>query len=378
MFRLTIFLLLVPLALSAQDRPAPPQGPSELYFLSVGIGEYHPATPGEDLRGAENSARLVAEALVDAGARGGILLTSNLDGGETERMVTREDMLTALFDLKRMIRRDGARAPRIVFYAMGHGYGAEDMRGIFLMPGNYAPAPRHLTQTGIASLINHALWDVDLLASQVFFRTDESMRHFDDFEPSEMIPDPDDFLGSMIRIAERQGDLLAIDAQRRRDGAYAYGGNPPVPFIALFDNCGTSIRQDLLIQGGPLIQGLTSLMSDFYAEFTNEGRAIYAAPPGQLALDVRVPDRFGGEGRMGPLALRFLDVIAESPKPVTLAGFEAAMRADSDLSGYDAGWAPFLHPGEIVGDTRDIELLPASSSDKSFEHRFGTGQEVER
>ena len=76
----------------AQNRPSPPEGPPSLYFLSVGIEEYDVSSGLTDLYGAVTSAELVGDALMDAGAKFGIILTSKNEDGVRGHAVTRGDV----------------------------------------------------------------------------------------------------------------------------------------------------------------------------------------------------------------------------------------------------------------------------------------------
>lgn len=343
---------------AAQSRPAPPLDPPELYFLSVGIGEY---SDGRQLilEEAETSARLVAETLMAAGARYGILLTSRESEGIGGHAVSRADIFQAVFDLKAQIRRDGAVAPRIVFYVMGHGYGDPNLNMLFVQAGESEIAQRHKSQMGTTHLVQTTLWNFDVLSALINFRTHPSMTYMDDFVPSQIMPnllEPLSGLKTAARAAELQRKEQAV---RARNG-FAPEGNPPVPYIALFDNCFSEVDQDLVIDAGMVGRLIRSIMDDT----VDEGIVFYAAPPGDTRVPVEIPG--GGGQKAGPLALRFIEALSA-------VGPAGTMRALNDAIAADSAWPAAHRVGRpLVADVASLRVRQGGNVSGSLETRFGT------
>lgn len=202
-----------------------------VYVLAVGSQDYlyvRQAEPlGEGLQplfdprasAPEHSARRVAEAFADAGAAHVTLLLSDVEGAPGQRMVTRQDVLSAITRVKRQVRADAPADPRIVFYFMGHGLGDEAGRYAYLIPGDLV-FDRAVGQPDTLPMVLNAVWNLDVVSAFVNFREHESMRHFDDVFASEIVPlSPFDF----ARIGERQAEMERIHQQRLHEGAYLPG-----------------------------------------------------------------------------------------------------------------------------------------------------------
>ena len=369
LFIITIHAFFVASPALPQERPSPAIGPAELYFISVGIETYTPDTNLPHLYGAENSAKLVADALIEAGARKGILLTSKREENERDFAVTRSDIMKAIVDLKAQIRADGATTPRIIFYAMGHGGGDPNIDASFLVPGNQLVTPTNLSQSGVSGLIHTTLWNLDVISSLVYFRSHWSMDYMDDFFPSSTMPNPNDF-GAILRGFQDQQRRQRIIESRRRNDEYLPGGNPPVPYVVLFDNCFGSIKLDLVADAG----SFSTLLRNLIGELNDEGLALYAAKPGTNESSINVPDWIEGEGIMGPMAARRIDAIDRSKSGQTLVEFRELLLT-GDPVGQNQSWAPYEHASRLQRDTSLIELLPRDASDQgTYELRYGTGR----
>lgn len=364
---ITVLLLLLAGPVLAQNRPAPPDGPAELYFLSVGIGEYGLDTANADMPQAEASAELVAQALLAVGARHGIVLRSRASEDQFGQIVGRGDIMQALFDLKRRIRADAPVAPRIVVYMMGHGYGDPAVNVMFLAPGDLVLGSEALRQTEITHLVQTSIWNSDVLSALVNFRTHPSMSHFDDFLPSQIMPDLNNPM-SGLAVARRAAEMAEIDERLRSEGAYAPDGNPPVPYLLMFDNCFGSIEQDLVFDAGWFGRRLERQFS----QIMDEGRVYYAAEPGRLARPIPAPAGVVTEWDLGPVAARFLEVLQTAPRAATLADLDDQMRARRAQATLP-DWAPYSHDGDLLADVAGVAFLPRwPDQTGTLERRYGT------
>lgn len=357
-----------------QSRPAPGTGPASLYYLSIGIGEYDGGAP--DLPEAEDSAKLVAAALQSLGARGGILLTSDSGNKNFGKMVTRNDIRQSITDLKRKIRTDNPDNPIVFLYIMGHGYGDPDMQMLFIQPSDEIYGSKLLSQTHTISIIHRSIWNMDIISSLNYFRSSHTMMHFDDFFPGDLFIDPNDPFGSLNRMMTVYRRLELSDAQNRAQNAYLAGGNPPVPYIALFDNCFTSIEKDLAVDANLL----RPFMQSSFEELTEEGLAYYAIRPGIATQVVDRPEMPQHllevpltTTKMGPLARRFIE-LADPGRVVTLEQFEHGF--DQRVDYFPDGGKPFSHGGTIVADTKNVEIFPGTPANATawIDVRFGTGR----
>ncbi|WGI21704.1 hypothetical protein [Amylibacter sp. IMCC11727] len=362
-------VLWLPFAAHANNRPAPAVGPTQLYFLSVGIETYSVESRLPHLYGAEQSARLVAESLMGAGAAFGILLTSDRVGSEFEYVVTRQDIFDAIVDLKRRIRADKAPNPRVVIYMMGHGGGDPVAQANFLVPGDVYVSPADLTQSGTQKLIHSTVWNLDIVSAAVNFRAHESMDYMDEFFPSHEMQRPDEgWWASIKRVQKETAKRQAIVDQRNRDGAFLKGGNAPVPYLFLVDNCFGSVKPDLVNDAG--IFG--GILRNMFAKLMDEGVTLYAAEPGTNARTVDAPDWLGGSGFVGPLAYRLLSVMREDPTGISIAEMRQKLVVSEQSN--PAGWAPYEHDVSLVSDTAPAEILPRQSGRRGvLEIRKGTG-----
>lgn len=358
-----------PTICGAQNRPSPPTGPAELYFLSVGLGEYAIDTANSDLPEADISARLVAKALIDAGAKYGIVLTSQTNEARFGHVVTRRDITNALYNLKAKIRSDATQTPRIVVYMMGHGYGDPVANILFLAPGDLAIDPSKLSQSRVRNLVHNTIWNGDIISALVNFRTHLSMRHFDDFLPSQLMSDSDNVIQSRLRVFRRSRELYQIHNQRQANGEYAPDGNPPVPYLLLFENCFGTIRQDLTLDPGRF----SAILNQTIASIQNEGRVYYSAPPGSLAQPVEPPPWVNSSTAIGPLAARLIDTLIHLQPGASFAQVAERIQMGQPIPSLP-NWTPFSHSGQLLEDVAGVQFLPPNSKPTgTLEVRFGSG-----
>lgn len=202
---------LIPLALVILPAPvaAAEALPTELYYLAIGSQHYVALPPSapvhwETVAAPVNSAERVANLLQEAGAKFGIVLTSN-----ASHAVTTNDVKQALVDLKTRIRRDRSKSPLIVFYYMGHALGDTYTETLYLAPGDLdlKAAP---SQSTVGVLARSSLSNLDIISSLEGFRLPESMAFEDGFFPSNLYFDPaspDD----MARASREAIDLTTKD-----------------------------------------------------------------------------------------------------------------------------------------------------------------------
>lgn len=381
---------------SSEPRPSPAIGPAELYFLAIGSEEYAGAggqgrdrsgfAPTGLAKGAEYSARRVASALLAAGAKYGILLTSQ---SETPNFhaVSREDIVDAILALKKQVRDDGPEAPRILFYYAGHGLGDEINRFLYLLPGDIAFSERP-TQSRAIHLLQETIWDFDIVMSLVMFRMHWSMSYLDDFFPTQVMADFMDF-SSVLRASQRQNELQRIDDRQRRSGIYPPEGNPPVPFIVLFDNCYGGVAEDMISRFRDLSGMFSIYMDGVRGEVTTDGAVVYATKPGRPISPVLVPSTLveandnGGIQFLGVLAIQLLSVLNDyngkgGIRLDTL--FQALISpvpnlvADPNFS----DWGAFTANTRLESDVQEVEFIPPVVGDSpgELEPRYGTGKRI--
>lgn len=157
--------------------PPPTKGPADLYVLSVGVGRYADRDFSKFDAG-RYSAELVSRSLLKAGARYALTLT---DEAGQNSYITRDDVLDALRSLKRKIREDRPRAPRILVYLLMHGVADATSNYLFMVPGNLVIEPNPVPQEDVFRLAKATVWNFDLLTSLMTFRMDKRLNHFDDF-----------------------------------------------------------------------------------------------------------------------------------------------------------------------------------------------------
>jgi hypothetical protein len=131
---LLLLLLFCPATIPALPRPAP-QPAYDLFYLAVGSSYYaQDASPRgfKNVAGANKSAKRVSAFFDQAGAVAGITLTS-----ESDRLVTRNDVLKALGDLLAKVKRSGSKNPLVIFYFCGHGVSEGVGWNHFSIPGDF-------------------------------------------------------------------------------------------------------------------------------------------------------------------------------------------------------------------------------------------------
>jgi hypothetical protein len=329
-------------AAAQSSRPPLPGGAAQVYFLAIGSQDYAftkgrstAAQAFDPIYAPEHSARRVAEALRQAGARHGIVLTSDALGRPQQHMVTRQDVVDAIVALKARIRVDRATNPRIVFYYMGHGLGDRASRWIYAVPGNLT-FDNKANQTFTLRLMKAAMSNLDVIQSWVTFRMHPSMAYLDDFFATQAMPDltsPED----IARVIRRKKELTDRDEDNRRNHRYPAQGNPPVPFAVLFDNCYGGVAEDLVnldTTNALFSQMLASMYRDM-AGVEEDGLVLYAVRPGDRVgdfldpeADVSAPRREGTW--VGALAFRLLRALRDRDRTVALSyrAWRAAMLTD--------------------------------------------------
>lgn len=362
--------------------PDPERGPAELYFLAVGAADhidpdFNPPVP------SHHSAEVVARALMDAGAKYGILLTSSpdADGG-----VTRDSFHAALTRLKKRIRTDRAKAPRVIVYIMTHGAADPASNYLFMAPDNLVIEEPLVKQDHVFRLARRAIWNFDVLTALMNFRMDERFSHFDNFVYSSLLSDR---LGFAM-IGEQTAKLLRFNQELDRK-ATGYGPKPfnnaPIPFVVLFDNCTNGFEANL-VESNPLLDLFTRQVN---SATLDGGRAFYAVPPGEVAAPMELPEALASPGdrveirghsvrpNVGPLAIHLRNVLSVSGNggAMTVDEFASAFRASGANDPDDVlPAAPYetraaLRPGVATAEfipvrssvTGELEHVRASSAD---------------
>ena len=357
--------------------PDPERGPAELYFLAVGAADYtdpdfNPPVP------SHQSAEVVARALMDAGAKYGILLTSSPKADGT---VTRDSFHAALTRLKKRIRTDRAKAPRVIVYIMTHGAADPASNYLFMAPDNLVIEEPLVKQDHVFRLARRSIWNFDVLTALMNFRMDERLSHFDNFVYSSLMSDR---LG-LAMIAEQGAKLLRFKQDLDQKAA-GYGPKPfnnaPIPFVVLFDNCTNGFEANL-VEPNPLLDLFTRQVN---SATLDGGRAFYAVPPGEMAAPMELPEALASPGdrveirgrsvrpNVGPLAIHLKNVLSMSGNggAMTVDEFASAFRSsgadDPDNVLPDAPYEAreALRPGVAAA-----EFIPARSSARGEVERIG-------
>ncbi|MEM9318249.1 MAG: hypothetical protein AAGA70_04495 [Pseudomonadota bacterium] len=383
--RLWLLLVLMASGLNAQS-PAPRQGPPDLYFLTIGIGNFE-ESGSVPLQASASSAEVVARALIGAGARFGYVLVSR--PGE-DGYVTREDVRSALTQLKARIRADGALAPRIVVYAMSHGVGDAPGRQTYLLTDDlHIPEPE-ISQGHALRLARRAIWSVDLLATLMNFRLDPFFQELDPMLEADLFSDR----AGLIGIIEH-GRNLAARERRLAESRAQLGARPvdnaPVPFLLLLDNCAFGVATDQARTS----RFLDSLTEQYFRATLDVGVAFQAAPFGVGAPVLPLPSRLtdpedlitGSNGNpippwVGPMAVHLSSVLAarDPSQTMTLEALAAALaEAGSDLPESGLPSNPTQLPSYLRADVGRVDFLPGLVSEPSgrFEYLTPSGDRLQ-
>ena len=367
--RLTIPLFLLAAwmasALVAQS-PSPREGPPQLYFLAIGIGNFE-ESGSVPLEASASSAEVVARALIGAGARFGYVLASR--PGENG-FITREDVRAALVQLKARIRADGALTPRVVIYLMSHGFGDAAGRQTFLLTDDLRLVEPEISQKHIFRLARRAIWSVDLLATMMNFRLDPFYEELDSMFESDLFSDREGLAGTFEHLrnsAERDQHLAESRAQLGTNSV----DNRPVPYLLLLDNCAFGVDADVV---GPNYY-LDQLTEQYFRATLDVGAAFQAAPFGKgspvLPLPFSLTDSEdfveGVNGDLispwvGPLAVLLKSVLAtrDPSKQMTLKALSVALsEAGSDLPESGLPPKPTQLPSYLREDVGRVAFLPA-------------------
>lgn len=345
--------------------PAPSQGPSDLYFLTVGGSSYIDADfPSFDA--PKFSAEYVGKLLMNAGARHGIILT---DGAGDNKSISREDFYSALFELKQRIRMDGSKSPRVIIYVIGHGVADTAANFLFMIPGNLNIRNQPISQNNVFRLAKRSIFSVDILTSMMSFRRDERFEHLDDDLVSDRMSDADGF----TRLIE-QSQLEANYAAHLDRKAASYGSAPfdnaPIPFLVLFDNCNDGFVTDL-VASNPLLNLMVQTQNQASLEF---GRAIYAIQPGQIARPRLLPSHLASDEykydrngtlttpSVGPLAIHLGQALSQrdEEKPLSLAKLEKELinaNREPSISKYMN--PPYTVNATLRSDVGSVDFIPA-------------------
>lgn len=141
-----------------------------------------------------------------------------------------------------------------------------------------------------------------------------------------------------------------------------------MPYLFLVDNCFGSVKTDLVVNAG----FFGGILRNMFAELMDEGVTLYAAKPGTNARTIEVPHWLGGNGFVGPLAHRFLEVMRDAPVGISLADMRQRLLKRSPEKIRD--WEPFEHDVRLIADTAGAEILPRQSGRRGeLDHRKGTG-----
>jgi len=121
----------------------------DIYYLAVG-SSYYKNSGFSNLEGSNKSAKKVAYYLDRSGATSGIVLVSDED-----KLVTKNDVLTALDNLLTKIKSSKPQNPLVVFYFCGHGISEGIGWNHFSIPGDFDVK---LEDINIDTLIQSAIY----------------------------------------------------------------------------------------------------------------------------------------------------------------------------------------------------------------------------
>ncbi len=317
---LSILLVIITWCSSANARRAPEH--YDIFFVSVGSTRYAASSSADakglgDIRGANKSARLVAQLLERAGSRFGITLTSD---SERVRYVGRIDVERALDRMLAEIRARGPRRPLLVFYVAGHGLSEGVGWNHFTIPGNLVLANDRTRQ------------DIETLA------------------------------GMTLHAA-----ALVDRLNRTR-----------MPYLVLLDTCYEAEARDFApgVLTGTAVESLRAVAGVLRAinEFRQPHPVLFSTQPGTVASTVPDPYEPNAALPVAPLARRLaivFDRASASGRGLTLAGL---VRAMSDPS-VDPIAGPAVTRAERVDDR--IPFLPVGpQAAGSTEHRLGSTEGV--
>lgn len=352
---------------SALSRSAAPEvGPADLYFLAIGAGN----SADEDLGGlqaASNSARVVANALMEAGARYGVLLSS--EPGGTQR-ISRDDVLDALAKLKRKVRRDGARAPRLLVYIVSHGFGEPVSNYLFLLPDDLRVMESPISQDYVFRTAKRSIWSLDLLFSLMTFRAGERYSKFDRFAYSSLFSDKLGLESFSENLAGQERLSQMLEELDRADRIS--GDNAAIPFALALDNCNNGFKPDR-IESNFIMTGLVALM---YGPTLHHGRAFFAAKSGDIATTKLLPYRLAreddyvreeGTARLpvvGPMAIHIVNVLRSrgDGEPLSLSEFTSRLGASGRDGSDGFPPPPFIPQALLRSSVGAAEFIPAKGS----------------
>lgn len=279
---------------------------TQLYVLAVGSSWYaKPLEKGQRgfqrIRGANKSARIIAERLVRGGARLGVLLTS-----AEQQFITLEDIDASLTQLTEALRTDKPPRPLVVFYWAGHGISEGIGWSHFSIPGTFV------------------------------YRGEPSELPVDDLSQHTL---------SAALLADRLDEI-------------------GVPYLVLFDACyeGTEARFDSPVLTGGAIQSLAGATAVLrhVNEFHQSSPILFSTAPGTVTHTAEDPADPSAEP-VAPLARRAMILLERerrAGRPVTLGSFVAGM-TNPTLDPQTRAAVTHAVPGEAWQRTL---VLPAEST----------------
>jgi hypothetical protein len=265
---LFLAILCLPFNAVAQQK-VPRSSNYDVYFVAIGSSYYaKPASTTAQglhrLRGANISARLVADRLLRGGAHFGITLTS-----ADNAFVTTDDIRDAIGRAATVIRANRPAAPLLVFYFAGHGITEGFAWNHFSLPGDFT------YEGALASL------DMETLSRRTLHAA----------------------------ALNDELDKLAI------------------PYLVLLDTCyeGTEANFESPVLTGTAIQNIRSIAAVLRVmnEFRQENPVLFSTVPGTVVPTVPDPTNSGPDS-IGPLARRAImifDNAERGKKDIDLGAF---------------------------------------------------------
>ncbi|MEW7009931.1 hypothetical protein [Lentilitoribacter sp. EG35] len=217
-----------------------------VYFLSIGISSYVDKQFAS-FDAPKHSAKVVADQLLQSGAKFGLLLTEQIITVEHEtKRVSRDDVFNAIAALKAKIISDGSAAnARIIIYIASHAYAHKQSKQRFMLPGNLIMPKNGAKLKSTKGLAKFMISDIDIIKSMLVFKN--------------------------ISVQPEYLNLL-----ENEDNAFN-SEKFDVPFLLLFDNCADYLSNEKLI-----IETSDDIDS-IYADALKFGRIYYATEPGTKA-----------------------------------------------------------------------------------------------
>jgi hypothetical protein len=296
---LYIFCLCVSVEAMAQE--------FEVFYLSIGNAHYESRkekfvddyAPFNPVNGARRSARYVAE-LLERSAKG----HGNMLRSDANNLLSKEEMLAAVRDLVKTVKKSKAKNPLVVFYYCGHGVSEGIAWSQFLVPGDFTEKPDSLATNPLAI-------DLGELSDKLLY------------------------LGEVT-------DLF-LEAE--------------LPYFCLIDACYEGKAEDFTALDQWLTPTSAKNFSDvaailrFMNEYHQSNPVVFATPPGTTTKTVTDPSLLEGV-KIGPLCRRMLLVEKqlETINPLTLMDVVLLLQSpefdtltQSATGNYEMGNNAFVH-----------------------------------